>query len=729
MWDYNLQTGDVYLDDRWLGMLGYSRDELTFRVENIEALVHPSDRASIWESMDAHLNGQCDSFEAEVRMLHRQGGWVWLHARGKLLERDAYNKPLRIVGTFTDITQRKEAEIALRASEQKYRSLIDNLNLGVALISPDMELLAVNRLLQQIFPEIDCAQKPLCYESFHPEEAKKICDGCPTVKTLADGQPHERIAERTTEDNQVVHYKLSSSPVLDEDGQVVAVIETAENITQRKCMEDALREATALKDLIIETAATAIFTVDTGGFITSVNRSFSAMLGYEPAEIIGQHCSCFAVSPCGENCSLFDADRTQPISKKQCVVRTKTGQLRTVIKNAEKVKDSRGNMTGGVESFVDVTELVEARHQAEMANDAKSQFLANMSHEIRTPMTAILGYTDLLAEYVGSDSEAQSYFETISRNGQHLLEIINDILDISRIEAGRLNVEYRRCNPIALVKDVATIMRLRARENNLKFELHFDGSVPVSIRTDSTRLRQALINLIGNAVKFTERGRVAIHCGMIEESDVPQMYFDVIDTGPGISAGKLITIMEPFRQGDATTTRRYGGSGLGLAITRELAKLLGGSISVTSEVGVGSKFRLIVATGSLEGVRSVTGQDAAATDGLGETSQTAEVSQPVVAPDDARCEGIRCLLVEDNKDNLRLISFLLRRAGVEVVEATNGMQSLIEATLAMRQHTPFDIILMDIQMPVMDGLEVTRQLRSHGYHGRIVALTAHAYER
>ena len=367
------------------------------------------------------------------------------------------------------------------------------------------------------------------------------------------------------------------------------------------------------------------------------------------------------------------------------------------------------------------TELARAQHEAEQANQAKSAFLANMSHEIRTPMTAILGFVDILLEHVYTP-EARDAALIIQRNGEHLLGLINDILDLSKIEAGRLDVENLPCSPTAIVAEVASFMKVRADGKGLPLLVEYDGQIPATIRTDPTRLRQILTNLVGNAIKFTETGAVRIVTRLLPDPATPQLQIDVIDTGIGLPPGQLSRLFQPFTQGDTSTNRKYGGSGLGLAISQRLARMLGGDITVQSARGAGSTFRLTILTGSLEGVPM--------TNGLSENDLH---PQPTTAADRAggRLEG-RVLLVEDGPDNQRLISLVLRKAGAQVTVATNG-QEAVDTVLAGRTATgpstwlePFDVILMDMQMPVLDGYEATRQLRQHGYVGPILALTAHA---
>ena len=349
---------------------------------------------------------------------------------------------------------------------------------------------------------------------------------------------------------------------------------------------------------------------------------------------------------------------------------------------------------------------------AKAASEAKSQFLANMSHEIRTPMTAILGYAELLEERAyetGADQQQREWLGSIQRSGEHLLTIINDVLDLSKIESGRLTTRFRLCRLRHIVNDVLDPMRARAMQKGIELCAEIEGEPPAVITTDAARLRQILINLVGNAVKFTDEGAVTL----VISSDNDEIRFEVRDTGIGVDEASLGTLFEAFEQADSSMARAHEGTGLGLAISRRLAQMLGGDISAASELGVGSRFTLTLPNTAPEGaprLRSL-GQD---------REQTREDHRPRTAP---RLEG-RVLLVEDGEDNQRLITHLLKLAGLEVTLAHNGQ----EAVDAMTGGAGPDVIVMDMQMPVMDGYTAARRLRELGFTTPIVALTAHAME-
>jgi signal transduction histidine kinase/ActR/RegA family two-component response regulator len=371
-----------------------------------------------------------------------------------------------------------------------------------------------------------------------------------------------------------------------------------------------------------------------------------------------------------------------------------------------------GERTREIEELVTARtrELAAANTSLEAANRAKTEFLANVSHEVRTPMTAILGFADTLADREVDAGERAEIVDTIRRNGRHLLAILNDVLDLSKIEAGRMRVERIPSSLRQIVEETASLLRPRAAEKGLALRLAWEFPLPATIRTDPVRVRQILNNLLGNAIKFTDFGSVEV-CVAVPDGRV---VLDVIDTGIGMSRAEIAGLFQPFMQADSSTTRRYGGTGLGLAISRRMAQLLGGDIEVIgSTSGHGSRFRVTLDPGPLDGVEWSTSFD--------EPSEAAASPQPVVS-------GLsgRILVAEDTADTRKLLHRLLDRAGLRVETATNGIEARDMALSSLRQGEAYDVVLMDMQMPEMDGYESTACLRAEGYGGIIVALTAHA---
>ncbi|MBI5434437.1 MAG: response regulator [Planctomycetes bacterium] len=386
-----------------------------------------------------------------------------------------------------------------------------------------------------------------------------------------------------------------------------------------------------------------------------------------------------------------------------------------------------------------------ARSLAEqVSNRAKSQFVAHMSHELRTPMTAILGYAEVLRDG-GAESAAEraAAVETIHRNGEHLLAIINDILDVSKIEAGAMTVERIDVDPRRVVDDLGCLMEVRARAKGIAFERIVETALPRSIPCDPLRLRQILINLVGNAIKFTDKGGVTLRVRVDKNAADASLAFAVEDTGIGMNAEQLARVFRPFAQADETMARRFGGTGLGLTISTHLAECIGGKLVAASEPGRGSVFTLTLPLGpvaqleftsneiALDAVAgplptSPSSRTSAASPLAAASSSDAAPAPASVARDTERpLAGARILLAEDGRDNQRLIALHLRRAGAEVTVVDDGRRA-VDAVLGEEpDRAKFDLVLMDMQMPELDGYDATRRLREAGCALPVIALTAH----
>ena len=405
----------------------------------------------------------------------------------------------------------------------------------------------------------------------------------------------------------------------------------------------------------------------------------------------------------------------------ELTVAERSAALQASIEEAQRQKEELERFSAALQASNQALE--EFSHAAEAANRAKSEFLANMSHELRTPLTAILGHCEILQEDLPEDSQHQESLDVIERNGRHLLNLINDVLDLAKIEAGKLDLERVRCSPQEMMFSLEQMFLPRVQDKPVKLTVVQETPLPVWIESDPTRLQQILMNLMSNAIKFTEQGEVKLSARYIEEEQGRRaaIVFAVADTGIGIPPQKLHKVFEPFEQADMSTARRFGGTGLGLSISQRLAERLGGRIEVESRVGIGSQFRLTLPCTSSD--------EREAAEAWNERQRKAAQAPAEGPAADHLTLNARVLLAEDSPDNRRLIIAILTRAGAEVTVADNGQQAvelLYPPPGATQPRSHFDIVLMDMQMPVMDGYQATRRLRELGCLLPIVALTAHA---
>ncbi len=480
-----------------------------------------------------------------------------------------------------------------------------------------------------------------------------------------------------------------------DDRELALLRSVASNISLRLRQQrdaEAVMQARDRAELFNRVVPSAVFTVDLEQRITSWNHKAEELTGYPAAEVLGQPCLKFAEHPCKARCGLFAADVPKPVTGKECTIRRKDGTLRVIWKNVDVLRDAAGQVIGGIESFEDVTDykrmqqdLLRAKESAEAANRAKGAFLAAMSHEIRTPMNGVIGMTSLLLD-TPLTAQQREYVEIARTSGDALLTIINDILDFSKIEAGRVDLEEAPFDLRMCVEEAMDLLALRAHEKGLELAYLIADGTPTRLVGDVTRLRQVLVNLVGNAVKFTARGEVVVEVQPAErQDDWCQLEFRVRDTGIGIAADQQPHLFHAFTQADASITRKFGGTGLGLAICKRLVQLMGGTIGVTSRLGAGTEFQFSVRMRLQAGRVPV---------------------QPREELADLR--GLRVLIVDDNATNRRLLEEQTRQWGLEPLLAETPEQAI----QIMAQEPRPDLALLDWAMPNTNGGVLAEQIRA-----------------
>ncbi len=574
IWDWDLKEERVYFSSIWKQMLGYSTEEITNDLSEWKKRVHPADIDEAMRKVKNHLAGATEHYQDEHRMKHKDGHYIWIKDRGKVVEWNEEGEPLRFIGTHQDITEQKQMKEKLAKSEKRYRGLIESQQDLIVRVNTNNQFTYVNDSYCKTFGE---TRENLIGSSFTPLVHKDDIDN--TLESMEE---------------------LESPPY--------------RTYFEHRAM-----------------------TVDGWRWI--------AWEGY-------------AIRENGKTIEIQGVGR-------------------------------------------DITELKEAKREAEAANRAKSEFLANMSHEIRTPLNAVIGFSELL-EKMTDDSQQLDYLDSIKTAGNTLLTLINDILDLSKIEAGKLDINYEQFDLVVLLEEIEQIFRQKINEKGLELRVDIP-SQSLLIELDETRLRQILLNLIGNAVKFTKEGHIKLDINYeVKENQKLDLELIVEDTGIGIAKGEQTDVFNVFKQQDGQSTREYGGTGLGLAITKRLTEMMDGELTLDSEAGVGSIFTL----------------EFSAIDYQQQSSPNKQVKSESI--DSIEFEPADILVVDDVEANRKLLEVILTNYSLEVSVAKTGKEAV-----ELAGQKEFDLILMDLKMPEMDGYQAVKKIRQVKQQAiPIIALTA-----
>jgi len=524
---------------------------------------------------------------------------------------------------------------------------------------------------------------------------------------------------------------LSVSRIHTEPEPVGLVV--ARDISERKQAEEALKQIESRYTSLIASTGVMVWEFDAPGALLSISPAFQTITGWSCGDWIGRRCDeLLHPDDCAVAMRMHQrAAQGETIPRYELRIRTATGEF--VHCEFLLVTKIREGSTERVLAVIrDITEqkrneesarladaMRRAKEEAEEANRAKSEFLSSVSHEIRTPLTAILGFIELLSVHPSLQTrtaEIDEHLAIIRQNGQFLLALIEDLLDISRIEAGQLRVEREPCSPVQIVSNAVESLRAKGEAKHLPIEVEFIGETPAAIATDRLRLQQILVNLLDNAIKFTERGEVRLTVRAIDQPPGDRgLQFAVTDTGIGMSAAEMTGLFQPFYRLPSAAIDRPPGTGLGLAISKRIAKRLGGDILVHSAPASGSTFTV-----------SIPAPIAEQTDTSWRPNEMRE--SPAIGAAEPLPPRLHAwiLLADDNDANQKLLSLRLRQAGAEVATASNGKEALDLIDQAALAGRPFDAVIMDMQMPVLDGYEAVRQLRGRGFTAPILAVTAYA---
>ncbi|RSK47596.1 PAS domain-containing hybrid sensor histidine kinase/response regulator [Hymenobacter rigui] len=713
-WEYNYQTESMVFSPAYRQMLGYSEQEFPNEYSAWAARIHPEDLQLVHHAWQQQLLGHTTLLNIEHRLRCHDGSYKWVLCRGAVTRLTAEDMPLIFSGIITDITRRKTTEAELAFSSLRLRNVIANLNDAILLVDEHARILLTNEEFCQL-NQLPCSPDELigmdlssCLEmsplaGAHPEGSclrdlfRTRWQGTDTLH-----MPDERVFQRR------------SQPIYHQEN--IGHLWTFQDITQQEKDEYILKRREQKYQTIIENMSLGLVEVDLDHRVRYVNDSFCEIIGYEEEEML-EH-SIFSLICAAKDNDLLQRKQIERLGGVSDVyeaqVQTKNGALKWMLIGGAPLYDETNTVVGTTGIFMDITHqklletnLREAKKQAEESSKAKAQFLANMSHEIRTPMNAILGMSQLLAKTPLSKTQ-DNYLNAISTSAENLLVIINDVLDLSKIDAGKLTLEHIGFSTQALCQQIEKTLQYKAEEKGLNLVTWVKAGIPDVLLGDPYRITQVLLNLAGNAVKFTEKGQVTVSCELVDFSAQEAVVeFTVTDTGVGISPEYLSRIFSAFSQEDSSVTRKFGGSGLGLSICRRLVGLMGGELRIESEKNHGTvisfALRLPIGSASDMPCKSVSFGTKAIQAGI---------------------RGRRVLLVEDNDFNRLLAKSFLMQASVEVTEAENGA---VAVELIRQATIPFDLILMDVQMPVMNGLETTEFLRQEmDMTTPIVALTANA---
>lgn len=624
---------------------------------------------------------------------------------------DSLGKTVGIMGLASDITEEVQSARNVQDSDETFRTLAAALPQILFIQNAQGQVIYFNERWYEYtgFSEEDPVnQWP---QVIHPDDINMCLEKW--LISLREGKPFELEYRLRRKDGAFRWHLGRALPLRSAQGVVTRWFGSNTDIDDQKRLNDQLARAQGEFKKIIETIPNGIWRTDASGSADYFSPRFAELIGYfDEKDLLGDAWI--------DKLHPDDAEKTMEIwmaaLKKKTSVRaefrykTKQSGYQWFRSEGNPLKNERGDVIKFYGTWVNIDdikkqseELQKAKEAAEAANEAKSSFLANMSHEIRTPLGAILGFSNLLR--LDSDQvEKESYLNIIEKNGQALTKIIDDILDLSKVEAGQMTVEMTRLNLADMLREVTGLFAERANSKGVAIKYGLTPHTPNEVESDPVRLRQILLNIVGNAVKFTDNGEVNIEA-YIETQDTGQgkLHVSVSDTGTGLTQDQIEKIFKPFSQADNSTTRRYGGTGLGLALSRRLALALGGDIEITrSVVGKGSTFEITVNVQVPE-VQNKTVERTAKKVMYGDLS------------------GLHILVVEDSEDNQLLVQRILSKRGARVDLAADGSEGYKKA-----RSENYDAILMDIQMPVMDGYEAMRLLQQSNYQRPVIALTAHA---
>lgn len=712
-----------YASPACVTLLGYTPEELLGT--SAFDYFHPEDFKLVKEYLTVQLEKH-DVYTVTYRIRRKDGEYIWFESTGRYTYDEQTGEILEVVAVSRDVTERKNSESRLQESQQRYKSLFEYSPSAVYSFDLEGNYTSLNTNLEMLSGYSKAELLGINYgQLISAPERKKTIHHFELSKT---GLPQTYETTLIHKSGAPVELSVTNVPIIVND-QVVGVYGIANDITERKRYIEQIEQLSYQHGLILNSVSEGIYGLDEEGKTIFINPAASSMLGYKVPEFIGtenheliHHTksdgSPYPLAECPIHLTLIDGN---PRFVNEEVFWRKDGSSFLVTYRVTPLYD-REQIVGVVVVFNDITnerEIIKAKESAERATKAKSEFLAMMSHEIRTPLNGIIGMTDLLLD-TALEEEQQEYASIISDSGRALLRILNDVLDFSKIEAGKMALDYDSFNLTASVASVVDLFTPGAVEKGLTLKYDIDPSIPKIIISDPSKVRQILINLVGNALKFTDKGEITISVKRLPDEGTSALFleFNIIDTGIGIPEDKLNRLFQSFSQLHPGINRKYGGTGLGLAICKKMVELLGGSISVDSKEGMGSQFRFTLISYD-DDVAKEERIHPATMSSL--TDEERDTGESVIMEN----HTLEVLIAEDHPVNRQIFVQMFRKLGVHADIARDG----VEAVEAVSQKR-YDLIFMDIHMPVMDGIKaakIIRQLVPQGEKPVIIAVSAHDY--